>query len=459
MSMKQSILKVLINDEPDVVLVRQRAKQLAEQFGFELIEQTRFATAVSELARNAFQYAKGGKAEFIYEDSQPTLLMRLTDQGAGIKQLSAVLDGRYQSETGMGVGLLGAKRLSDVFEVQSGDAGTAVLIGKRLPHGKTMSAERLATVTQQLLLQPMAASAIIEARLRNFELVQTLDALQTRQLEIERLNRELEETNRGVLALYSELDEKAESLKQVSELKSRFISQMSHELRTPLNSIVMLSRLMLSGADGPLAPELEKQAMFIQRSADGLLELVNDLLDLAKIESGRVDITPREVSVPTMWAALRGMFRPLIVDLPVELNFSDATTLPMLYTDDVKLSPILRNLISNAVKFTERGYVRVSADLCEAEQILFSVVDTGIGIPHEHQEALFTEFVQLSEAAGYKQKGTGLGLALCRRLVEMLGGRIWCESTLGEGSTFFFKIPVCYQVTPSRSSDLLRAAS
>jgi signal transduction histidine kinase len=455
--MKQPILKMLINDEPDVVLVRQRARQLAEQFGFDLIDQTRFATAVSELARNAFQYAAGGKAEFIYDDAQPALMVQVSDEGRGIEHLDQIMQGQYRSATGMGVGLIGAKRLNDIFEVKSTPVGASVLIGKKLPDNKPLSSERLAKAAQQLMTQPVAASPIIDARLRNLELVQTLDTLQMRQQEIERLNRELEETNRGVLALYSELDEKAESLKQASELKSRFLSQMSHELRTPLNSIVMLSRLMLSGVDGPLPTETEKQAGFIQQAADGLLELINDLLDLAKIESGRVDVTPREVSLSATWGALRGMFRPLIGDLPVELLFAEAEGLPTLFTDEVKLSQVLRNLISNAVKFTARGYVRVSAEVVDREAMLFKVTDTGIGIPAEHQGSLFTEFVQLSEAAGYKQKGTGLGLALCRRLVEMLGGTIWCESVLGEGSTFAFRIPVKYSEPITRPDDYLRA--
>jgi len=453
--MRQSIIKMLIHDEPDVVLVRQRAKQLAERFGFDLIEATHFATAASEIARNAFQYAKGGRAEFLYDTGVPSLLVKISDQGLGIKQLETILEGRYQSETGMGVGLIGAKRLSDVFEVDSSASGTTVVVGKQLPAGKTVSPDGLLTIVKSLAMQPIATSALIEARLRNFELLQTLDALQTRQLEIERLNRELEETNRGVLALYSELDDKARSLKQASELKSRFLSQMSHELRTPLNSIIMLTRLMQSGNDEPLPPETQKQAAFIQRAADGLLEMVNDLLDLAKIESGRVEVKPCEVSVATLWAALRGMFRPLIGDLPVELSFSPVDELPVLFTDDVKLSQVLRNLISNALKFTFNGQVRVVAELLDAERIQFSVADTGIGIAKEQQFSLFTEYVQLSEARGYRQKGTGLGLALCRRLVELLGGRIWCESELDQGSTFTFVIPVRYETASHTRSEFL----
>ena len=442
--MKQPLLTVVIKDEQDVVLARQRAKQLADQFGLDIADQTRFATSVSELARNAFQYAKGGKAEFFYEDAPPTLMARIADDGPGIAQLDVILEGRYVSKSGMGVGLLGAKRLSDVFTFEPTPRGTVIVLGKRLPAGGVISGQRLSAITHQLIQHPIEASPLVDARRRNVELVQALDALQTRQEEIERLNRELEETNRGVLALYSELDEKADSLKEASELKSRFLSQMSHELRTPLNSIIMLVRLMKSGVDGTVSMEHQKHVDFIGRAADGLLELVNDLLDLAKIESGRVDVTAAEVSVSTMWAAQRGMFRPLITDQPVELLFSDPSQLPVLFTDESKLAQILRNLISNAIKFTAHGTVRVAAEMTGENRILFQVSDTGIGIPQEHQGALFTEYVQLSEAAGYKQKGTGLGLALCRRLVELLNGRIWCRSVVGEGSTFSFEIPVHY---------------
>ena len=179
---------------------------------------------------------------------------------------------------------------------------------------------------------------------------------------MQQLNRELEDTNRGVVALYAELDERADHLRRADELKSRFLSNMSHEFRTPLNSILALSRLLLARSDGELTPEQEKQVHFIRKAAENLTELVNDLLDLAKVEAGKTVVTPVEFAVADLFGALRGMLRPLLVGDAVALVFEDAAGhAAELYTDEGKVSQILRNFISNAIKFTERGEVRVWA--------------------------------------------------------------------------------------------------
>src|SRR6185369_11428464 len=156
-------------------------------------------------------------------------------------------------------------------------------------------------------------------------------------------NQELEDTNRGVVALYAELDERADHLRRADEIKTRFLSEMSHEFRTPLSSILALSGLLLDGADGDLTGEQEKQVGFIRKSAEGLLELVNDLLDLAKIEAGKIEVRPIEFAVPGLFSAVRGMLRPLLVGQTVSLVFEDAKEIPPLYGDENKVSQILRN--------------------------------------------------------------------------------------------------------------------
>ncbi len=175
------------------------------------------------------------------------------------------------------------------------------------------------------------------------------------------LRAELEETNQGVLALYAELDQQAEQLREVSELKSRFLSYMSHEFRTPLGSILSMTRLLDDDMDGPLSDGQRKQVRFVSAAALELREMVDDLLDLAKIEAGRITISPAWFDLMDLFSALRGMFRPLIEGKQVDLVFEDPPPLPMLYTDDKKLAQILRNFISNALKFTPHGHVRVSA--------------------------------------------------------------------------------------------------
>jgi len=256
------------------------------------------------------------------------------------------------------------------------------------------------------------------------------------------LRAELEETNQGVLALYAELDQQAEQLRQVSELKSRFLSYMSHEFRTPLGSILSMTRLLDDGMDGPLTDEQRRQVRFVSTAALELRDMVDDLLDLAKIEAGRITISPAWFDLMDLFSALRGMFRPLLEGNRVDLVFEGPTSLPLLYTDDKKLSQILRNFISNALKFTPSGHVRVCARREGAEEVRFSVHDTGIGIPEELLGTLFEDFVQVDTPLQKRVRGTGLGLSLCKRFAELLGGRVGVHSTVGQGSEFFVVLPL-----------------
>ncbi|HEV2275124.1 MAG TPA: response regulator, partial [Acidobacteriaceae bacterium] len=250
--------------------------------------------------------------------------------------------------------------------------------------------------------------------------------------------------NRGVVALYAELDQHADDLRRVSDLKTSFLSNLSHEFRTPLNSITSLCRMLMNRSDGDLSAEQEKQIGFIQRSAAELTELVNELLDLAKVEAGKVDVKPRHFEIHDLFGAIRGMLKPLLSGNSLELTFDAAPGLPVLYTDEGKVSQILRNLVSNALKFTRRGYVRVTARAESEEWLLFTVEDTGIGVAPENHERIFEEFVQVENELQAQVKGTGLGLPLSKRLAVLLGGSISLESELGKGSIFTVRLPVCY---------------
>jgi len=268
----------------------------------------------------------------------------------------------------------------------------------------------------------------------------SLDALRA---ENAALRAELEETNQGVLALYAELDQQAEQLRQVSDLKSRFLNYMSHEFRTPLGSILSMTRLLEDGMDGPLTDEQRKQVRFVSGAALELREMVDDLLDLAKIEAGRITISADWFDLMDLFSALRGMFRPLVEGTHhVDLVFEDPPRLPMLYTDDKKLAQILRNFISNALKFTQHGQVRVSACMDSPGEVRFSVRDTGIGIPEDMQDRLFEDFIQVDSPLQKRLRGTGLGLSLCKRFAELLGGRVGVVSVVGQGSEFFVVLPV-----------------
>ncbi len=267
------------------------------------------------------------------------------------------------------------------------------------------------------------------------------------QLETENaaLRTELEETNQGVLALYAELDVQAEQLRQASDLKSRFLSYMSHEFRTPLGSILSITRLLSDELDGPLSAEQHRQVRFISGAASELSEMVDDLLDLAKIEAGRITISPAWFDMFDLFSALRGMFRPIVELSDVDLIFEAPQDLPRFYTDDKKLAQILRNFISNALKFTPRGEVRVTASMENPQEVRFSVHDTGIGIPKELHGCLFEDFAQIDSPLQKRLRGTGLGLSLCKRFAELLGGRVGVESEPGVGSEFYVIIPFALQ--------------
>lgn len=276
-------------------------------------------------------------------------------------------------------------------------------------------------------------------------------ALDEARQQVTALQQELDETNDGVLALYAELDTQAQQLRQATELKSRFLAYMSHEFRTPIASIRSLTRLLLDRVDGPLTEEQEKQINFIRTTSEEFAEMVNDLLDLAKVEAGRIDVSPAWFELVDLFSALRGMFKPVLVNLDVQLVFEAPQGTTQLFTDNAKLSQILRNFISNALKFTTKGEVRVSA-VQHGDRMVFSVADTGIGIAPEFHSAIFQDFSQLDSPIQKRLRGTGLGLSLSKRLAELLGGTIGLSSEAGVGSTFSITVPLRLDEAPHKAS-------
>jgi len=438
------LLTVDLRHESHIVLARRRARDIASILGFDHQDCVRIATTVSEIARNAWRYAGGGRLEYrlVREDHHDVFVIDVRDQGPGIPNLNEILDGRYRSSTGMGLGILSGRRLMHRLDIKTSAQGTVVSLGRMLPARSTESLPAIADRVARELLQFRGTDAISEVEDRNHELLQALAEQARSQSELSQVNRELEETNRGVVALYAELDDRAREIQKVVDLKARFLSNITHEFRTPLNSIIGLSRMLLERIDGDLTPEQEKQTRFIHRAARDLTDLVNDLLDLAKADAGKVELTPVVISLEELFATLRGMLRPLVEHNPaVTLVFNAPPALSRIVTDERKLSQILRNLISNALKYTPSGEVRVSAQI-EGPRIVFRVRDTGIGIPAEHQDKIFEEFYQVRNPLQQKIKGTGLGLALSRRLADLLGGSISVQSTFGVGSTFQVDLPL-----------------
>src|SRR5690606_30551638 len=238
-----------------------------------------------------------------------------------IADLDAVLEGRRRASDGPGAGIIGAKRLLHHFRISSTAQGSTVELGHRLPDRAPLVTPDMLQAIVAKLLSTREEDPMTVLRHQNQELLQSLEEIRRRQQEAEQLSRELADTNRGVVALYAELDARAEQLRHASEMKSRFLSSVSHEFRTPLNSIMALCALLLEGVDGELSSEQRRQIGYLRKSAHELLELVDDLLDLAKVEAGKVEVRSVQFTVRDLFGALRGALKPLRGSGEVDLVF------------------------------------------------------------------------------------------------------------------------------------------
>ncbi|GAB4489543.1 MAG: hypothetical protein Fur0016_06840 [Anaerolineales bacterium] len=256
---------------------------------------------------------------------------------------------------------------------------------------------------------------------------------------------------------YDTAQKAIEEMKQLDIIKSQFLANMSHELRTPLNSIIGFSRVILKGIDGPITEQQQQDLSAIYNSGQHLLGLINNILDLSKIEAGKMELTLEEINVADTIANVISTSAGLVRDKPIKLVQQVESGLPTVRADPMRLRQILLNLISNAVKFTDEGSITVSASLhtpsTGVPEVMISVTDTGPGIAPEDQKKLFQAFSQVDSSATRKTGGTGLGLSICKRLVELHGGKISVHSTVGKGSTFYFTIPLFTTLLPAHHED------
>lgn len=318
---------------------------------------------------------------------------------------------------------------------------------------------------QELLEETQAQSEELQAQQNELELLNTEletqteslqaseEELKMQQAELQQSNVDLEERsrmlgekNQMIAERNMEIQQKAEQLEQTTKYKSEFLANMSHELRTPLNSILLLSRLLSENNEHNLNEEQVESARVIQSSGNGLLSLIDEILDLSKIEAGKMDVEYTEVSVNEIIDDLRSIFAPVAREKKLELKFNIAANVPAAFeTDKMRVEQILKNLISNALKFTSAGSVSLNIQTSgsrEQPSLLFKVVDTGIGIPEDKQDFVFEAFRQADGSTKRKYGGTGLGLSISRELCRLLGGSIAVESTPGSGSTFIVTMPV-----------------
>jgi signal transduction histidine kinase len=441
---QQPLLRMRIRVEQDIFFVRQLGREVARAVGLESQDQTRLATALSEVAR--LMRASGDTDVVFFASTVPIPTLRVemvnsvTGDGARLRpQLGAV------------------GRLVDRMEVGDDGNGTVVRMSRRLPpNAPVLTPDHMEDIRADLAAH-VPGTPLDELAVQNQQLIAALDEVRAQRDDLARLNAELEETNRGVMALYhqlsdeleetnrgvvalyAELDEKSVQLRSASEAKTRFLANVSHELRAPVTAIIGLGRLLTDPASDPLTEDQGRQVELIRNSATDLLSLVNDLLDLAKAEAGKMEPNYTEVDLKTVFGQLRGTLRPLVTRPEVDFVVDEPEVGP-LRSDEVLLAQVLRNLLTNAIKFTAAGSVRLSARRV-GDDIELSVADTGAGIPDELHERIFEEFYQVPGSHPLSGTGTGLGLPYARRLVTILGGALRVASSSGEGSTFTVRLP------------------
>ncbi|WP_327586494.1 HAMP domain-containing protein [Nonomuraea sp. NBC_00507] len=332
--------------------------------------------------------------------------------------------------------------------------------------------ETIGVTMNTIIANSRTEDLLTESQRLTRELQERSDELQRQQEELRRSNAELEDKaallakqNRAIEIQNFQieqarrtLEERAEQLAVSSRYKSEFLANMSHELRTPLNSLLVLAKLLTENAEGNLTSQQVEFARTIHSAGSALLQLINDMLDLSKVEAGRMDIHPIQVSLPKMVDLLEAAFAPLAQDKGLSFSVDVESDVPNeLRADEQRLQQVLRNLLSNAVKFTPRGEVKLRVavappgvdfdddTLHDARDLLaFQVIDTGIGIAPDKRDVIFEAFRQADGTTSRKYGGTGLGLAICRDIARLLGGEIHVDSELGKGSTFTLYLPASY---------------
>lgn len=414
--------------------------------GYALQESTRREIPLGE---GIVGQAMAHEAEIVLDEVDPEYVMVSHATGA-IRPKAVIAYPLFHESEPIGVLELAAIKAYTPQElsflsIASGNIGTA--IHSAVNHKKL----------QELLEETQAQSEELQAQHgelenMNAELEAYTQKLQTseeelrvQQEELQQSNAELEHRNKTIIERNTEIQKKAEELEQSTRYKSEFMANMSHELRTPLNSILLLSRYLSENNEGNLNEDQRESARVIFNSGSGLLDLIDELLDLSKIEAGKMDVDYAFVPVQEITEAISSLFRPQAREKGIELRIDNELPEQMaLETDRMKLEQILKNLLSNALKFTATGYVSlgISADKQDPSLMRFSVTDTGVGIAQEKLDIVFEAFTQADGSTKRKYGGTGLGLSISRQLARLMGGEVTVNSEPGKGSTFTLIVPV-----------------
>jgi signal transduction histidine kinase len=433
-----ALVSVAISREHDLVIVRQRARDIARLLGLADSDVTRVTTAVSEVSRNAYEYANGGRVSFTIEDfggetRQQALCIRVVDEGPGIPPQAASPDGGYRSTTGMGIGISGSRALMDRVEITAnGSRGSIVTLAKLLAVGRRLAAEDAGRLAASLAAAS-EASPYGELQVQNQALLQTLEELTRRQAEIERLS-----------VLATDARARAEAAQQLAErsmvVRERFMALTTHELRTPLGA--MISYLELLEMESPVG-QGEKPAMYLKRARQAcahLMAITNDFLDMAQGDAGRLSVAHHAGAARHVMSEAFTLVAPQAAARGVNVSLVE-TTAKVMYLGDVdRIRQILVNILGNAVSFSPRGgIVEVVASNVDysppgvpessGSWMTICVTDSGPGIPADKLSHVFEPFVQLSTDGQSSRKGSGLGLTVSRQLAVLMGGDLTASST------------------------------
>jgi signal transduction histidine kinase len=418
---------------------------------FDSTTQIKITTAVSEVTRNIYEYAKSGAITLALAERGPDigLLVTARDDGPGIDEatLRAIMRGTYRSASGLGVGLSGTRKLMDEFDIKtSAGEGTRVAVVKWLPRAVAADVKNRLEELRELFGKDADDSAIEELQQQNRDFVAVLSELEEKREQLESLNAKLNEANR-------ELNEANAKLRELAEMKEEFLALTTHDLRSPLTVISGVISFFTSGRLGKLSPEQQNMVAMMERNAQSLIELVNDLLDASKLESGTLRLDIASIDLRGIFDEIRETMEPLAREKGITIEERIAPELPAVEADRPKLRRILVNLLSNAVKFTGKGgTVGIKAESL-GEVVRISVSDTGVGIAPEDVMRLFDKYEQARSRATRGEKGTGLGLYITKQLVELHGGEIKVESQPGRGSTFSFTLPASIDTRKARRQD------
>lgn len=442
--MTEKILTVRIGTEFDVISARRRARQVAGACGFGALDQARISTVVSELARNIHNYAGVGSVSFFVSSvaSPQELLITFEDQGGGIADVELILSGNYRSTSGMGMGILSARRLMDHFEIASSTAGTRITVGRRfLPNMTFMPADAFRSIIPQFEALPNQA-ALSEARHQNRELSDALSALQLRQDELQLVTSRLEDKNRRIEALNVILDDQAAALQQADRSKDEFLATLSHELRGPLSAAGMAATLLQPA--GVSSERANRMGELISRQVAHMSRLVEDLLDISRVSRGLVHLEKVPVDMADIVSASVEQVQSAADQKHQRIKLHLCHDTLLVLGDRTRLVQVLSNLLSNAVRYTDTGgEIDITLEKLGGAMALLRVSDNGKGITAELIPRLFDLYVQAELSSDRTGSGLGLGLALVKNLVEAHKGHVTVHSDgKGQGSVFSVLLPL-----------------